>query len=80
MLTFVGAAAGTGPCTADYTAKVSESATAVAVTVAESSHTPPGTACNLVGYQRQAPVTLASPLGARVLVDTKTKAASSVHE
>jgi hypothetical protein len=82
LLRFVGAAPGTGPCTADYTAHVAEAATAVAVSIEEISHDEPGAAdatCTAVGYSREVTITLSSPLGTRVLVDAQTKAAISVH-
>jgi hypothetical protein len=76
---FTGAAPGPGPCTADYTAEVAESATAVAVAI----HAIPQTAtttgpefCTDVGYDRQVTVTLAAPLGGRVLVDDSGRPAS----
>jgi hypothetical protein len=67
---FTGAPAGTGPCTASYALSLTESPTAVVVTVTESSHNPsPQTVCTLVGYLRTATAVLAVPLGARVVVD-----------
>lgn len=67
---FTGAPEGTGPCTASYALSLTESLTAVVVTVTESSHNPsPQTACTLVGYLRTASAVLTAPLGARVVVD-----------
>jgi hypothetical protein len=77
-LTFTGAAAGTGPCTADYAAHVSESTVAVAVGIEETTHDSTGVACLAVGYSRRVTITLTQPLGARVLVDEKTQAAIEV--
>jgi hypothetical protein len=70
-LTFVGAAAGTGPCEAEYTAEVAQSRTAVAIweRALPNSNNPPGTQCNLDGYFRTVTATLRPPLGNRVLVD-----------
>jgi hypothetical protein len=70
-LTFPGARAGTGPCTSDYHAHVTESAVAVAVAIDETPHGPSTTPCYLMAYSRQVTVTLSQPLGARVLVDEK---------
>lgn len=66
---FVGAAAGTGPCTADYTVDVASSRTAVAVGVHEHAYDSGAVACAGVGYRRQVTARLDAPLGARVLVD-----------
>lgn len=68
---FVGSAAGTGPCTADYTLEVDESATAVAVQV-DAHPRAEGANCAAVGYPRRATAALAAPLGARVVVDAAT--------
>ena len=65
-LTFVGAQAGTGPCTADYELDVVESPTSVAVSV-ETTRSGGGE-CNSGGHPRAASVTLAAPLGNRVVV------------
>lgn len=74
-LTVIGAAAGTGPCTADYAATATESSNAVAVEVHETLHmTSAPVACEQVGYPRQITVRLVAPLGPRVLVDTKARA------
>jgi hypothetical protein len=65
---FVGAASGTGPCSASYTLDRGISSTAVAVAVQE--HKRDGTAlCAAVGYPRRVTVVLPAPLGGRVLVD-----------
>lgn len=74
-LTVIGAAEGTGPCTADYAATATESSNAVAVEVHETLHmTSAPVACEQVGYPRQITVRLVAPLGPRVLVDTKARA------
>jgi hypothetical protein len=73
IITFVGAKAGTGPCTADYTVDQFASDTAVAVKVRETRDG--GGACTDIGYTRRVEIALDSPLGNRVLVDAKTKAA-----
>jgi hypothetical protein len=73
MLTigFYGAPAGNGPCDANYSAVVAESTSAVAVAMQEI----PGQQqsgqfiCPLVAQLRTVPVTLARPLGGRVVVD-----------
>jgi hypothetical protein len=77
-LTFVGAAPGSGPCDAEYTADVSQSATALAISVRQqpkpslpSSTDGPAMGCDLIGYQRTLTVTLQPPLGNRVLVDSQ---------
>jgi hypothetical protein len=67
---FTGAPPGTGPCTASYALSLTESPTAVVVTVTESSHNPSTqTVCTLVGHLRTATAVLAAPLGARVVLD-----------
>jgi hypothetical protein len=73
-LTFTGGAAGTGPCAVDYSAHVTESTVAVAVGIEATTHGSSGIACVAIGYSRHVTVTLSEPLGARVLVDEKTKA------
>jgi hypothetical protein len=76
---FTGAAAGTGPCTADYTLEVATSATAVAVSVQEHAHnTGSGVACPAIGYPRHVTTVLSVPLGARVVVDASTTSAVAV--
>jgi hypothetical protein len=73
-ISFIGAAAGTGPCTADYAVDALESKTAVAVSVRETrSGDATEIACTDVGYQRHLRVRLAAPLRNRVLVDAATK-------
>jgi hypothetical protein len=66
---FVGGS-GTGPCAVKYQALVAESPTAVAVAVQAAQST---AACNgpsdLVGYARTVYVSLAGPLGGRVVLD-----------
>jgi hypothetical protein len=81
ILTFAGAAAGTGPCSANYTARFAESTTAIAVNIeatGEPTATRSSIACAAIAYSRQITITLTSPLGARVLVDEKTTSAIAV--
>jgi hypothetical protein len=75
-LQFVGAAAGTGPCTADYRPELAQSRSAVAVVLHEQDHG--SGACAAVGYRRQVTTVLPSALGGRVLVDAATRAAITV--
>jgi hypothetical protein len=79
-ITFVGAQPGNGPCGADYTVFQIASDNAVALYVRETPHhaADPNVACSAVGYQRREVTVFGSPLGNRVLVDTKTKAAVQV--
>jgi hypothetical protein len=74
-LNFVGAAEGTGPCTADYTASVAESASAVAVALEAFEHG--SGACTAMGYPRTLTVHLEAPLGGRVLVDEEGRVATA---
>jgi hypothetical protein len=71
--TFYGMPSSIGPCGADYSGVVAESRAAVAVAVQEIPHTAPTPgepiACPAVAQQRMVTVTLASPLGGRVVVD-----------
>ena len=72
---FVGAAAGTGPCTADYTLQILTSDHAVAVAVIEHDHPMPvgsNAGCADVGYSRQATIELTTPVVGRVVVDAAT--------
>ncbi len=77
-ITFIGAAAGTGPCEAQYAADISQSSTAVVVSVRElpaatSQPAPSGDVamgCADVGYRRELAVTLSPVLGSRVLIDS----------
>jgi hypothetical protein len=72
-LSFVGVAPGTGPCQAEYTADIRESATAVSISPPRElphSGRDPGQ-CDLVGYTRTVTVTLRSPLGNRVVVNSQ---------
>jgi hypothetical protein len=81
-VTFAGAPPGSGPCTANYTAEVAESATAVAVeinAIPQTATTDSQIACAGVAYDRQVIVTLASPLGGRVLVDDMGHPARVIH-
>lgn len=70
-LTFYGAEAGTGPCQAEYTADVAQSATAVSISPQEH----PGggndqAQCDAAAHRRTLTVTLQPPLGNRVIVDS----------
>lgn len=78
VVNFAGARAGTGPCTASYSVAVEESETAVAVDVIQHAHGSPHVICTLVGHSRYASAELATPLGARVVVDASTGGAASV--
>jgi hypothetical protein len=69
VVTFPGAAAGTGPCTADYTLSIAESKEAIAVAVIAHPHQAAGQACASVAYPRRATAKLEAPLQARVVVD-----------
>jgi hypothetical protein len=73
----VGAAPGTGPCTASYSVRQAVSPAAVAITVREHAHGG-AVACAPVGYPRQVTVVLPAPLGGRVLVDAASGAAIPV--
>ena len=75
-ITFVGGAAGNGPCTADYTVDQLASDAAVAVRVRETANR--GGTCASIGYDRRVTIVLGAPLGERVLVDAATKAAVAV--
>ena len=67
---FVGAESENGPCGVRYYVRLTESRTAVIVTVVSNPNAnDTTTVCTLVGYQRQASAVLKEPLGARVLVD-----------
>jgi hypothetical protein len=74
---FVGAPAGTGPCTADYHLELAQSREAVAVAVREHDT---NVACSAVGYPRHVTRVLSAPLGARVVVDAASRAAVAVSE
>ena len=69
--TFYGAPDGAGPCGADYKAVVAESQAAVAIALQATPHAAPGqpVACPAVAQQRKVVVTLAQPVGGRVVVD-----------
>jgi hypothetical protein len=73
----VGAAPGTGPCTASYSVRQASSPAAVAVAVHEHAHGG-AVACAAMGYPRQVKVVLPAPLGGRVLVDATSGAAIPV--
>jgi len=70
---FVGAAAGTGPCTANYTLTLTESVTAVMVRVNEQFNAAgANVGCTQEGYPRTASAVLLAPLGNRVVVDSES--------
>jgi hypothetical protein len=77
-LTFIGAEAGTGPCSAQYAAAIAQSSTAVVVSVREipsatSQPAPSGDVamgCDDMGHRRELTVTLTPGLGGRVLIDS----------
>ncbi|HEY0639581.1 MAG TPA: hypothetical protein VGD67_18180 [Pseudonocardiaceae bacterium] len=67
---FAGAAEGDGACTADYTPRVAESPHAVVLTLDTEGRTfAPDVACLDRPYERTATVTLAGPVGDRVVLD-----------
>ncbi len=72
-ISFVGAAPGPGPCSADYAADQAASRTAVAVRVKMIRQNNGTVACSAVGYQRHITVTIHAPLGRRVLIDATTR-------
>jgi hypothetical protein len=67
----VGAREGTGACEATYSVRQQSSAHAVAVYVVERDHGG-ATVCASAGFLVRVPVTLAAPLGNRVLVNAQT--------
>jgi hypothetical protein len=83
VVRFVGAAPGSGPCSAEYGADLAESDTSVAVSIHQvTSPTPVGTAgatnvsadstafaCSSIGYFRTVALTLHRLLGNRVVTD-----------
>ena len=81
-LSFPGAPAGTGLCEAEYTAEVAQSATAVSISTHElpghgtvqppdGGSDQPQMVCASGGVTRTVTVTLQSPLGNRVVVDSR---------
>lgn len=74
-LSFIGPAAGTEPCEAEYAADVSQGKTAVAISLRQLSSPHKLTAPNIVcaggGFSRTVTVSLQPPLGNRVLVDSR---------
>jgi hypothetical protein len=76
-ISFAGASPGTGPCQAEYRADITESATAVLISIRMLTNpkTSPDTICSGVAYSRTLTVTLAHALGNRVLIDSKGNAA-----
>jgi hypothetical protein len=75
---FWGAPSSTGPCGAEYATAVAESQSAVGVAVQEIPNASSGdmVACPAVAQQRSVTVSLASPLGGRVVVDNSGNAVS----
>jgi hypothetical protein len=71
-LAFVGAAEGTGPCTADYKLTIIEHPTFVETAVVTTRDG--GGTCTAVGYGRHASASMTKALGARVLVEQNTGA------
>jgi hypothetical protein len=81
-LSFIGGPPGTGPCESEYTADTAQSPTAVLISPRELPHRgtkqspQPGNdqiavTCALVGVTRTVTVTLQSPLGNRVIIDSR---------
>ncbi len=68
----IGAPAGTGPCTADYTLDVAESRTAVAFLIVTHPHDGAGVACQDLAVVSKVTTTLSAALGARVVVSGAT--------
>jgi hypothetical protein len=82
---FIGSQEGNGPCQANYKGVVAESRTAVALsaeTVIDPKASVPSSpgACQAMGYQRSVRVTLDSPLGGRVVVDSRGAAVAVCPE
>lgn len=89
-ISFIGAEGGTGPCSANYTAQLIESAHAVAVTIDQTQSDQSGptvnapsvtrveTACDLVGHTRTVHVRPTQPLGGRPIIDGHTGIALSL--
>jgi len=72
---------GSQPCQATYTTAVAESATAVAVAVkGYPNPVPAGEGCDLVARVGYVSVTLAAPLGGRVVVDQDGNAGAACRE
>ena len=71
-VTTIGAAEGTGPCTADYRLTLIEHHAYVESVIDETRNG--GGECNAVGYTRKVTARLRTPLGNRVLVEQKTAA------
>ncbi len=73
---FYGAPDSSGPCGADYKGVVAEATSAVAVAVQELARSVPDgpVACPAMAQQRTVTLTLASPLGGRVVVDASGNA------
>jgi hypothetical protein len=69
ILGFTGAQSEKGPCGESYTLKLTESATAVLVTVIRHHNDSGTVACTLVGYPRSASAVLGAPLGHRVVIE-----------
>jgi hypothetical protein len=77
-ITFIGAAAGTGPCDAQYKADTAQSSSAVLISIRElpgsvkqlSSSSTIAEACASIGYQRAVTIELTPALAGRVLIDS----------
>jgi hypothetical protein len=70
-ISFIGAAEGQGPCTADYATVLEERANIVGLSVKTTRQgTGQVEACSAGGFKRTVTVSLASPLGDRVVVDS----------
>jgi hypothetical protein len=68
---FTGSSAGTGPCTADYTARAVESDHAAVIIIDEHQHGDGQQVCTMQGYSRTATAMLATPLGERTLLEVR---------
>jgi hypothetical protein len=79
---FTGAPATAGPCGADYSGAVAESSSAVAVAVLAIPHESSGgpVACLAIGAMRTVTVSLAAPLGGRVVLNASGDAVMACPE
>lgn len=74
---FYGTPTGAGACTSEYEGTAAESASAVAVAIRElppAQPRPTDLACTEIAQLRSVTVTLARPVGARVVIDTQAQA------
>lgn len=73
-IAFIGDAVGTGPCTADYSAHLVETAHTIAVIIDQTDGNASGkdVSCAAVGYKRTVQVRPASGLGGRPVIDGHT--------